>query len=73
VSDLLKLWVPDMNSCINACALYNTGFTVSSGGLPCVVVAVVRAAGEYCYLKSSVGINDTSTSNGAPIDSAILT
>jgi len=75
VIDLWRLWVPDMTSCINACAQYNKGYAVTKATNPtpkCVAVAIVRGEGEYCYLKSATGKNDTSTSGGVPIDSAIL-
>ena len=62
-----------MASCIDTCVAYNLGYAVTNGGSPaCVAVAVVKAPGEFCYLKSATGINDTSTSGGAPIDSAVV-
>lgn len=55
------------------CIAYNLGYAVTSGAsLACAAVAVVKAPGEFCYLKSATGINDTSSSGGAPIDSALL-
>ncbi|KAH8585464.1 hypothetical protein B0O99DRAFT_696456 [Bisporella sp. PMI_857] len=72
VLDLYILWVPDMASCINACAKYNQGYAVAQGSPKCVVATVVRKEGDHCWLKSGTGINDTTTSGGAPIDSAIL-
>jgi hypothetical protein len=74
VVDLFKVWVPDMASCINQCAMYNQRFEVTSGAsLKCAVVGVARQAGDYCWLKSATGINNTDTSGaGVPIDSAVL-
>lgn len=37
-----------------------------------MAVAVVKAPGEFCYLKSAIGVNNTSSSGGEPIDSAVL-
>ena len=61
-----------MNGCIDACAQYNLGAAVAGGGPECKAVAVVKAAGDYCYLKSATGINDTSSSGAVGIDSAVL-
>ena len=74
VKDLLRVYPnpPDMNGCIDACAQYNVGASVVAGGAACKAVAIVREVGEYCYLKSATGVNNTSTSGGEPIDSAIL-
>jgi hypothetical protein len=72
VIDLYRLYTPDMAGCIAACAEYNIGYAVSTGGPGCVAVAVVKAPGEFCYLKSAIGVNNTSSSGGEPIDSAVL-
>jgi len=61
-----------MMGCIDACAQYNKGYAVGAGGEKCRAVAVVKEMGEYCYLKSGTGINDTTTNGGNPIDSAVL-
>jgi hypothetical protein len=61
-----------MAGCIAACAEYNIGHAVESGSPKCAAVAVVKAPGEFCYLKSATGVNDTSSSGGSPIDSAVL-
>lgn len=62
-----------MASCIDTCVAYNLGYSVVNGDSPsCAAVAVVKAPGEFCYLKSAIGINDTSTSGGASIDTAVL-
>lgn len=67
------MWVPDMQSCIAVCMEWNLGYAVTNGGTPaCAVAAVVRQPGDYCYLKSAAGVNNTSTSNGAAIDVAVL-
>lgn len=61
-----------MAGCIAACAEYNIGYAVTNGSPRCAAVAVVKAPGEFCYLKSGTGVNDTSSSGGTPIDSAVL-
>lgn len=62
-----------MASCIDTCVAYNLGYAVTNGDSPsCVAVAVVKAPGEFCYLKSATGINDTTTSGGASIDTAVV-
>lgn len=61
-----------MEGCIDACVMYNLGYSVSTGGPSCVGVAVVKVPGEYCYLKSGTGVNNTSSSGGSPIDFAVL-
>jgi hypothetical protein len=72
VIDLLRIYVPDMMGCIDACAEYNKGDAVSQGAAECKAIAVVKAKGEYCYLKSGTGVNDTNSSGGSPIDTAVL-
>ncbi len=62
-----------MQGCIDQCVAWNSGYAVGSlDGPKCAAVAVVKAVGEFCYLKSATGKNDTSTSGGASIDSAVL-
>lgn len=62
------LYTTDMNGCMVACAAWNAG----AGNPKCAAVAIVKDVGQYCYLKSGTGKNNTSTSGGAPIDSAVL-
>jgi hypothetical protein len=48
-----------MASCIDTCVAYNLGYAVLYGDSPCcAAVAVVKASGEFCYLKSATWINE---------------
>lgn len=58
---------------MQACAMYNLGYTAAHGGPQCKVVAVVKSAGDFCYLKSATGNNVSDSSGvGISIDSALL-
>lgn len=76
--DIMMIYAPDLESCVAACASYNIGYQknskdgVSVGGGMCKAVALVQVAGEGCYLKNGTGTNNTGTSYGARIDSALL-
>ncbi|KAL1844366.1 hypothetical protein VTJ49DRAFT_45 [Mycothermus thermophilus] len=62
IQDIMKLYLPSLEACIDACAVYNQkyeanlaeGFGETAAGL-CRAVTVVKAAGEYCYLKNGTG------------------
>ncbi|KAH8586499.1 hypothetical protein B0O99DRAFT_695444 [Bisporella sp. PMI_857] len=78
VHDIIKLWIPTLKQCAAACAAYNVAYVrkradgiAVAGGL-CRAVAVVLAEGDGCYLKNGTGTNNTMTSGGVPIDSAML-
>ena len=68
--DILKVWVPDLMHCVMLCAEYNFGLDTTSGF--CRGVSMVEKPGEFCYLKSATGVNDTSTSGNGPYVSAEL-
>lgn len=74
----MKMYQPDLLRCVAACAEYNAGYQsnvdggVNVGGGLCKAVSLVLAPGEFCYLKNGTGVNDTSTSGGDRIDSAVL-
>lgn len=71
--DMFRVYTADMQGCIDQCVAWNTGYAVTNLESPkCAVVAIVKSVGEFCYLKSATGKNDTSTSGGALIDSAVL-
>ncbi|KAF6815994.1 hypothetical protein CSOJ01_03263 [Colletotrichum sojae] len=78
VRDILVMTVPDMLTCMTLCAQYNQGYSdavgddVYVGGGICVGVALVKGAGQFCYLKNATGINDTAAAGGFPVDSAVL-
>ncbi|TDZ30478.1 hypothetical protein C8035_v002448 [Colletotrichum spinosum] len=76
--DILVMTVPDMLTCMTLCAQYNQGYSdavgddVYVGGGICVGVALIKGVGQFCYLKNSTGINDTSAAGGFAVDSAVL-
>lgn len=59
--------------CVTLCAEYNAGLA-NNGGTSgfCEGVSMVESAGQFCYLKNSVGVNDTTTSGAGPYVSAQL-
>lgn len=76
----MKIYMPDFNQCIMACAEYNAGYAtnlqdgVDVGGGLCRAVSMVVESGEFCYLKNGTGVNNTVMSGGTGVrkDSAIL-
>ena len=68
--DIMKLYLPTLEACIDACAMYNIVFQqnkpqrpggaddVADWGL-CRSVAIVKSSGGYCYLKNATGKDDT--------------
>ncbi|KAM0309648.1 hypothetical protein ACHAO8_008815 [Botrytis cinerea] len=80
IHDIMKIYMPDLNQCIMACAEYNAGYStnlqggIDVGGGLCRAVSMVIKNGEYCYLKNGTGVNNTANSGGNEVrkDSAIL-
>lgn len=78
IHDIMKIYEPDLTHCVAACAEYNAGYQANTaaginvGGGYCKGVSLVLAPGEFCYLKNGTGTNNTSTSGGNRIDSALL-
>jgi hypothetical protein len=74
----MKMYQPDLMHCVAACAAYNVEYQgnadagISVGGGLCKAVSLVIAAGKICFLKNGTGVNDTSTSGGNRIVSAVL-
>ena len=78
----MKIWTTDLNHCASVCAEYNSGLEalyksgVGGGGNGtvgyCKAVSLTLKQGEFCYLKSATGRNDTAPGMGAEIVSAVL-
>lgn len=62
----------NMQGCVNACIQYNLGSAVVAGSPSCKAVAITKSPGGWCFFKSAVGVNDTSSSAGVSTDAAIL-
>ncbi|KAL2270965.1 hypothetical protein VTJ83DRAFT_336 [Remersonia thermophila] len=66
IQDIMKLYLPSLEACMDACAVYNQkyeanlaeGFGETAAGL-CRAVTVVKRSGEYCYLKNGTGTINT--------------
>ncbi|KAF6818139.1 hypothetical protein CSOJ01_02020 [Colletotrichum sojae] len=63
--DILKIYVSTFEECMTLCASHNQAYAlnlaagrVASGGY-CRSVAMIKQAGEYCYLKNGTGKVDT--------------
>lgn len=63
--DILKVYVPSFEECMALCAAHNQAYSVNlangnvrSGGY-CRSVAMIKLAGEYCYLKNGTGVMNT--------------
>ncbi|KAK4153294.1 hypothetical protein C8A00DRAFT_15472, partial [Chaetomidium leptoderma] len=64
VRDIMKLYMPSLEDCITACAMYNAQLCERhrGGGIASGIyraVSMVKATGEYCYLKNNTGKMDT--------------
>ncbi|KAK1636131.1 hypothetical protein BDP81DRAFT_291352, partial [Colletotrichum phormii] len=77
--DILVMTVPDMLTCMTLCAQYNQGYSDAvgddvflDGGGICVGVALVKGTAQFCHLQNATGINQTASSGGFDVDSAVL-
>ncbi|KHE79377.1 hypothetical protein GE21DRAFT_2651 [Neurospora crassa] len=68
--DIMKLYLPTLEACIDACATYNIVYQENrpqrAGGAQdgtdmglCRSVAIVKNEGDYCYLKNATGKDNT--------------
>ncbi|CAJ2499806.1 Uu.00g026590.m01.CDS01 [Anthostomella pinea] len=76
--DIMRIFMPTLETCIETCAEYNAGYRasvqagVAVGGGYCRAVSITKAQAGFCLLKNGTGTNDTS---GQPdrYSSAVLT
>ncbi|TAQ83030.1 hypothetical protein B7494_g8646 [Chlorociboria aeruginascens] len=68
VTDITNIPATTMSACLAACVSYNGNV----GSESCMAVAIEKAAGGKCVLKTGQGVNNTSTSGGTPLDAAFL-
>ncbi|KAK4446258.1 hypothetical protein QBC34DRAFT_383409 [Podospora aff. communis PSN243] len=63
IHDIVKLYMPTLEDCIAACAMYNARYQykvdkgVEVAGGMCMSVTIVKKAGGYCYLKNGTANN----------------
>jgi hypothetical protein len=65
IHDIMKVYAPDLATCITLCAEYNEQYQTNlnnlidvAGGF-CKAVTIVKLKGEFCYLKNGTATNNT--------------
>ncbi|KAI1080209.1 hypothetical protein F5B20DRAFT_580605 [Whalleya microplaca] len=63
--DILRIFMPTLETCMMACAEYNSAYRAGLnggagvGGGYCVAVSLVKETAGFCYLKNGTTTNDT--------------
>jgi acetamidase/formamidase len=78
IHDILKVYAPDLTTCITLCAEYNEQYQTSLnngidvGGGFCKVATITKKQGGFCYLRNGTGTTNDTFGTPSDYTSAVL-